>query len=273
MLAPRHLIFTALNGALVDPRTGFFQAEEALSELDRRKIPLILVTQQTRAEIEPLRRKMGHGHPFITESGGGIFFPDGYFNIRIPGAVRIGRYLGVVLGRPYPEVCAALDDIAEECGVGVAGFHHMNGREIAKNTGLRPRDAELARSREFDEPFFFTSADQQDIARFVETAKQRGFNTRPGRPFWHFSSGCDAPRAVRMVTQLFRTATHSKLTAVAIGSSAEDLSWLRAVDHTILLPGPDAEIEPSEAVGNKNITSGNTPGPAGWNSAILNIIS
>ena len=40
----------------------------------------------------------------------------------------------------------ALDDIAEECGVGVAGFHHMSLREIADNTGLRPRDAELARS-------------------------------------------------------------------------------------------------------------------------------
>jgi mannosyl-3-phosphoglycerate phosphatase len=272
LLAPRHLIFTALDGTLLDPRTGFSEAEEALSELDRRKIPLILVTQQTRAEIEPLRSKMGHGHPFITEGGGGIFFPDGYFNIRIPGAERIGRYLGVVLGRPYPEVCAALDDIAEEFGVGIAGFHHMSPREIAENTGLRPRDAELARSREFDEPFFFTSADQQAIARFVEAAKQRGFDARPGRTFWHFSGGCDAARAVRMLTQLFRSATRSKLIAVGIGSSAEDLSWLRAADQTILLPGPGAEIDPSETVRNKNITCGNTPGPAGWNTAILNII-
>ena len=237
MLAPRHLIFTALEGALVDSRTGSFsEAEEALSELDRRKIAFVLLTARTRAEIEPLRRKLGHNHPFITEAGGGIFFPDGYFNIRIPGATRIARYLGIALGRPYEEVCAALDEIAEECGVGVAGFHHMSPREIAENTGLRPRDAELARSREFDEPFFFTSADDQAIARFVAAAGERGFQVRPGKTFWHISAGCDAARAVRTVTQLFREATHSKLRAVGIGSSAEDLAWLRAVDHAVLLP-------------------------------------
>jgi mannosyl-3-phosphoglycerate phosphatase len=119
LLAPRHLIFTALEGALVDSHTGSFsEAEEALSELDRRKIAVILLTSRARAEIEPLRRKLGHNHPFITEAGGGIFFPDGYFNSRLPGAVRTGRYLCIAQGRPYEEVCTALDDIAEECGRG-----------------------------------------------------------------------------------------------------------------------------------------------------------
>jgi mannosyl-3-phosphoglycerate phosphatase len=273
LLAPRHLIFTALEGALLDPRTGSFaEAEEALSELDRRRIPLVLVTSRTRDEIEPLRRKMGHGHPFITESGGGIFFPDGYFNIKIPNAKRAGRYLCVALGRPYEEVCAALDDVAEETGVGVAGFHHMCAREIAENTGLKPRDAELARSREFDEPFFFTSADERAIARFVVAAKERGFNASPGQTFWHFSSGCDAGRAVRSLTKLFREATRIKLRAVGIGPSFEDLLWLRAVDHAVLLGGPQALSEDPDVIEPENNRPLNAPGPAGWNASILNII-
>ena len=148
LLAPRHLIFTTLEDALVDSRTGSFsEAEDALAELDHRNIAVILLTVRTRAEIEPLRRKLGHNHPFVTESGGGIYFPDGYLSIRIPNVVRAGRYLSISLGRPYQEVCTALDDIAEECGVGVAGFHHMTPREIVSNTGLRPREAGLARSR------------------------------------------------------------------------------------------------------------------------------
>jgi len=274
LLAPRHLIFTALEGALVDSRTGSFsEAEDALAELDRRHIAVVLVTPRTRAEIEPLRRKLGHNHPFITEAGGGIFSPDGYFNIRIPGATRIARYLGIALGRPYEEVCAALDDIAEECHVGVAGFHHMKLREIAENTGLSPRQAELARSREFDEPFFFTSADDQAIARFVAATGERGLQTRPGDPFWHISAGCDAARAVRTVTQLFREATHSKLRGVGIGSSVEDLTWLRAVDHAVLLPGGPPDTGPLDPGPGKNIVTGEAPGPAGWNAAVLNIIS
>jgi mannosyl-3-phosphoglycerate phosphatase len=162
--------------------------------------------------------------------------------------------------------------------VGVAGFHHMSLREIADNTGLRPRDAELARSREYDEPFFFTSADEGAMARFVAAANEHGYQARPGKLFWHLSAGCDPARALRTVTKLFREATHSKLSAVGIGAATEDLPWLRAVDHAFMLPSSHANAEASEtdqttATPGKNIESGDAPGPAGWNSVILNIIS
>ncbi len=280
MLAPRHLIFSALEGALIDPRTeSFADAEEALSELDRRKIAYVLLTTRTREEIDPIRRKLGHNHPFVTENGGGIFFPDGYFSLKIPGSVRTARYLSVAQGKPYAEVCEALDDIAEEAAVGVAGFHHMSLREIADNTGLRPREAELARAREFDEPFYFTSADEKSIARFVKTAKERGFDARQGPAFWHLSSGCDSARAVRSLAHLFREATHIKLRLVGIGGGEVDLPWLRAVDHAIVLPRPGGN--PAEAAdspktnppGMKTIITGDAPGAAGWNREILNIIS
>jgi mannosyl-3-phosphoglycerate phosphatase family protein len=275
LLAPRHLIFTALEGALVNPHTGSFaDAEDALSELDQRHIPLVLLTARTRAEIEPLRRKLQHSHPFITENGGGIFFPDGYFNLRIPGAERSGRYLRMALGRPYEEVIATLDEIAEETGVGITGFHDMSPREIADNTGLHSRESEYVRDREFDELFYFTSADGQAIAHFVAAASRRGFTVRPGKTFWHFSSGCDAARAVRSLTQLFRDATRIRLRAVGIGSGKEDLSWLSAVDRAILLPsGPDVESAGLDTGLSKRITLGDAPGPAGWNTSILNIIS
>jgi mannosyl-3-phosphoglycerate phosphatase len=274
LLAPRHLIFTALEGALLDPRTGSFaEAVEALSELDRRRIPLVLVTSRTRDEMEPFRRKLGHGHPFITESGGGIFFPDGYFNIKIPNAIRSGRYLCVALGLPYVEVCAALDDVAEETGVGVAGFHHMSTREIAENTGLKVRDAGLARRRGFDEPFFFTSADEQAIKRFVASAKERGFNALPGQTFWHFSAGCDSAKAVRLLTKLFRDATRIKLRAVGIGPAIEDLPWLRAVDHAVKLGGQRENSDRPDTMRPWNRSPVNPSGPADWNTSILNIIS
>jgi mannosyl-3-phosphoglycerate phosphatase len=179
----------------------------------------------------------------------------------------------VAFGRPYEEICAALDDVAGESGVGVAGFHHMSSREIAENMGLRPRDAELARSREFDEPFFFTSADEQAKARFVAVAKERGYDVRPGKTFWHFSSGCDAPRAVRWLTKLFRDATRIRLRSVGIGPAAEGLPWLRVVDQAVLLGGPDMNSEAQGTNQPRHNTPENAPGPAGWNASILNIIS
>lgn len=278
MLAPRHLIFSALEGALIDPRTDSFSgAEEALSELERRKIAYVLLTSRTREQVDPIRRKLGHNHPFVTENGGGIFFPDGYFSLRIPGAVRTARYLSIAQGRPYAEVCEALDEIAEECAVGVAGFHHMSLREIADNTGLRPRSAELARAREFDEPFYFTSASEKDIARFVEAAQARGFDTRRGPTFWHFSARCDAAKAVRTLAQLFREATHIKLRLVGIGGGDQDLPWLRAVDQAVLLPDSHPTAEASgqgqeTLVRARTIATGAAPGAIGWNRAVLDII-
>jgi mannosyl-3-phosphoglycerate phosphatase len=272
------LIFTALEGALVDPRTdSFADAEEALSVLGRRKIAYILLTTRTREEIEPIRRKLGHTHPFISENGGGIYFPDGYFSVRIPGVVRAGRYLSIAQGKPYADVCEALDDIAEECAVGVAGFHHMSVREIAENTGQRVREAELARAREFDEPFYFTSADEKAIARFVEAARARGYDVRQGSTFWHLSSKCDTARAVRTVAGLFRQATHTKLRLVGVGACETDLPWLRAVEQPILLPDScDADLSPGHpaesSARTRAVATGDAPGPAGWNRTILNVI-
>ena len=278
MLPPRHLLFTALEGALVDRRTDSFSgAEEALSELERLHIPWVLLTSRTRVEIEPVRRKLVHIHPFITENGGGIFFPDGYFHLRIPGALRRGRYFCIAQGRPYEEVCAALDELAEECGVGVAGFHHLSPREIAENAGLPLRSAELARHREFDEPFFFTSADDRAIARFVETARKRGFDARRAPTFWHLSAGCDAARAVRTVAALFRQAGRARMRAVGIGGGDDDLPWLRAVGSAVLLPN-SRSLESSSHGGPENqgharkIAVGSSPGATGWNDTVLNII-
>jgi mannosyl-3-phosphoglycerate phosphatase len=276
LLAPRHLIFTALDGALLDSRDRLSpEAEEALFEVERRHVPLVLISSRTRAEIEPLRRKIGHNHPFITEGGGGIFFPDGYLNVQIPDSQRIGRYLGITLGRPYQEVCEALDDIAEECKVGVAGFHHMSTREIAENLGLRSRDAELVRSREFDEPFYFTSNDENAITQFVDTSKERGFDARSGEPFWHYSSGCDIARAVRIVTKLYRDATRNKFRAVGIASEADNVSWLRAVDLPVTLRMESAHRPPLEAEGEDGADDATerAPSTSSWASAVLSIIS
>jgi len=283
LLAPRHLIFTTLEGALVNSASAnassanalsgsFTGAEQALDELDRRHIAWIILTRHTRSEIEPLRRELQHTHPFVTENGGGIFFPDGYFNVRIPGAERAGRYLRVAQGRPYDEVISALDDIAAETNVGVTGFHNMSEREIAENTGLNRHDAERVRDREFDEPFFFTSADAQAIKRFVAAASEQGYAALPGEPFWHFSSGCDPARAVRSLAQMFRDATRSKFRVVGIGSGKEDLSWLRVVDHAIIVPEPGTESSGSDINIQKKITLADASGPAGWNEAILNEI-
>src|SRR5579862_70677 len=124
MLPPTRVIFTTIEGAQLDPKS-WSAAAEALEEIERRHVPLILVSTGTRAELEPLRRKMELGHPFISESGGGLFIPDGYFSQRLEGAVRQGRYFCVAFGRPYADAVAASEELAEESGASIVGYSQM----------------------------------------------------------------------------------------------------------------------------------------------------
>src|SRR5438309_10869471 len=118
----QHLFFLIIRRP---PRSTLFP----YTTLFRSGVPLIFVTSKTRAELEILRRKLSNAHPFVTERGGGIFIPEGYFNLHVEGAQRVARYHCVSFGRLYAEVTAALEAIAAEVGADVVGFHQMSTRE------------------------------------------------------------------------------------------------------------------------------------------------
>jgi mannosyl-3-phosphoglycerate phosphatase len=273
MLSPHLIVFTNLDGTLLDHHTySWTAAEEALAEIERRHVPWVIVTSKTRAEVGPLRRKLGHGHPFVTENGGGIFIPHGYFRQRIAGATTVGHYHCLALARPYHEIVEELHDIAVQAGVEVVGFHQMSAREIAENTGLRPAEAEAARQREFDEPFFFAGASEAGIARFVELTKQRKLEVVRGGRFWHIFAGSDKGRAVRHLMKLYRQALRSRLRAVGLGDSANDLPMLAAVDLPVLVQKADGSYEEEVLARLPQVTRAPAPGPAGWNEAVLRLL-
>ena len=273
MLAARHVIFTDLDGTLLDRDTySWAAAGEALEEIERRRVPLVFVSSKTRAEVEVLRQELGNTHPFVTENGGGLFIPNGYFNQPMTGSSRAGHYHCFGLGKPYSEVVAAREEIAQAAGTEVAGFHDMSVREVAENTGMNPRQAELAREREFDEPFFFAGASEQAIAKFVELAGQRGFQVTRGGRFWHLFSGSDKGRAVRQLMGLYRKAMSGRVRSIGLGDSANDIPMLAAVDQAVLLPRADGELDAEAVAKLRSVTRAQLAGPAGWNDIVLHIL-
>ncbi len=273
MLPSSVILFTDLDGTLLDSSSySPAAAAEALEAVERRRVPLIFCTSKTRAEVEVLRRRLGNIHPFITENGGGIFVPHGYFPSQPPGSVTVGRYHCLALGRPYAELTKQLDEIAGESGSSVVGFHHMSAREIARNTGLSLKDAELARSREFDEPFFFAGTSEKAEQHFARLARRRGLELARGDRFWHLFGGSDKGRAVRELMRLYRAATRSRQRAIALGNSANDLPMLAVADVAVLLPGEGGEFDDQVVSRLPKVRRGPAPGPAGWNEAVLQIL-
>lgn len=272
MLAPRVVIFTPSN--LLGPANSLAQpAAEALLEIERRHVPLVLSTRGTRAQLEPLRRKLEHAHPFITEGGGGLFFPDGYFALRLEGARRAARYLCVPFGRSSQEAGAAVEDIAREAGAEIVRYAEMSPREIARNTGMTERDSEAAREREFSERFFFAGDAGSAAQSFEKIAVSNGWQIRRSGLFWELYSGSDEGKAVRYLMRLYRQALRSRIRSVAIGASSEDLSLLAAADQAFLLPISGGRFDDQLLSKLPNSAKITVPGAAGWNQTVLDLLS
>ena len=276
MLAPRQIIFTAVEGALDHPAPGSWSAVvEALQALARRGIPLVLSSRGTRAQLESLRRKLQHAHPFLTESGGAVFIPDGYFNLRLEGATRAGRYFCVPFARPHAEAAAAVQEIAAEAGANVVGFSQLSAREIARNSGESLREAELSRQREFSEIFFFAGEAEKAPRRFSEIAQEQGWEAIPGDPFWELRAPLvrNGESAARYLMGIYRESLHVRLRSVGIGSHAGDLNLLTATDTAVVLPQRAGEFAEALISRLPRAVRGDQAGSSGWSQAIMKILA
>ncbi len=83
------IIFTDLDGTLIDHQSySYSDAKKALKKISDDKIPLILVSSKTRAEIEAIRQDLKKdgfniNHPFIVENGSAIYIPRDYYDANL----------------------------------------------------------------------------------------------------------------------------------------------------------------------------------------------
>lgn len=272
MLAPRIAIFTPSH-LLGSPTRDDHPASEALIEMERRNVPLVLSTSGTRAQLETLRRKIGHGSPFITEGGGGLFIPDGYFALRLEGAARAGRYFCVPFGRPWQEASVAVEEIAGKAGAEVVRYAEMTTREISRNTGMSEREAEGSREREFSERFFFAGNADLAARAFERLAGELHWQIRRYEPFRELCSGNDEGKALRYLMRLYREALRGRVRSVGIGASFEDLTLLAASDQAFIMPLSADRFDERLLTKLPNSKRIEVPGATGWNQTVLSVLS
>jgi len=118
------------------------------------RIPLILCSGRTRAELEHVRRAIGVADPFICEHGAAVFVPRGYFgpDDRLAGRCIAG-YRALEFGRPHRQVVETLHRIADRMGIDIVSFSEMSVHEVAADCGQPLLQAQLAKLRDYEEPF------------------------------------------------------------------------------------------------------------------------
>lgn len=272
---PHYVVFTDLDGSLLDARMSSWDAAApALQALRARGIPLILVSSKTRAEIEPLRRRLQHRDPFIVENGAAVFVPHGLFSFSLERVRTKSSYDVIELGMPYHMLRDVLKQIEDAVETPLHGFGDLSLDEIMEVTGLSRADAALASIREYDEPFLL-EAPQPLVAEVCRQIVSRGLRWSKAGRLFHLTGDNDKGEAADVLMQCYRREHRLRfqnrvVKSVGIGESINDVPLLAAVDHPILAQKPDGSFDTGVLLPRVVRTRG--IGPAGWNEAVLKLL-
>lgn len=270
---PRLLIFTDLDGTLLDYDTyDFSSALPALATLRAANVPLILCSSKTRAELEYWKEQLNINHPLISENGGVLAIPEGYFKQPFEFQEEQNGYQLIVLGESYAKLRTALTKIAKRAYLPLVGFGDMTIAQVAQRSGLPIEQAARAKIREANEPFFIDrDFDDEAVKRLEEAATKAQLRITRGGRFFHLTGESDKGLAARRLIELYQAAWSEPIQTIGLGDSPNDVPLLQVVDIPIIVQKKSGEIDPmlqAQVEAEQTIQSG----PAGWNETILEIL-
>jgi len=256
------VLYIAVDSLLRERGKSVSGFDEFTAALDHEGIPAVWLTSRSRLQFDEPRRKLGHAHPFIAEEGCGVYLPEDYFHLR-PDAggsrsakastLRLGRFTCIPSAEALPAAADALERLSQETSVPIVTLRSLSPRELAQNTGLPAREAELARQRDFDELFFFAGASDVQVERFLAEGRKRKMELRQHGVLWSAAIGASIQHCVGALTKLYDRALrhHAHSVAVATANSAPNL--FPYCDRNILLEGRNSE-EAAESSNNGRLS-------------------
>lgn len=232
--APTMVLFTDLDGTLLDARYRPGPATAALTRLSRAGVLVVFSSSKTRSEQEALRAELGVGGPFVVENGSAVLRAD-----RDVGAPRAGAVEPYVLGVSARRCRDAVAAARASLGLRFRGFAEMSVAEVAAATGLAPAAATRARRREYSETLVGLGAD--DARRLAGALARRGLQLLPGGRH-HTVSGAAADKGAALAWLMARLRRRHRapgLPCVAVGDSENDVGMLVAADRAFLVGRAD----------------------------------
>jgi len=227
------VLFSDLGQMLIDARTGE-AATPVVERIRAKRIPLVLVTNKTRAEVEFWRDATGIRYPFIVEDGAAVFFPKGHLSLPFRAKVKCG-YEVLEFGNSHDELIADLHRACEMSGCTVRAFHEMELAEFSEGAGFSSFHAHLARQREYSEAFRILQGDPE---RLDSAIQQIGRRLVWRDRYLHITGKNHVAGAVRIVAQALAI-SYGDITKIGISASPDDSSFLKFMDR-VVLAGPDA---------------------------------
>jgi mannosyl-3-phosphoglycerate phosphatase len=255
---------------LRDGRHDWTATTHVIRELEDRGIAVVLWGNETRSEMELIQGDLNLQHPFISENGGGLFVPHGYFVDRPAGGRDIQSYDVLDFGKPYHEVAEALHEVARRHECPVVGFSIMSIEDVAREHGLSLAQARLAKLREYDEPFRVADSEPATYSRICSALRRFGYRCFTHERLHHATGVADKAQSIRTLTSLYRDAHDGHVVTIGVAKAPSESCLLHAVDIAIVVRSTDVDAARlAEKVPTARLIDAS---PRGWSEAILEVL-
>jgi len=263
------IIFTGLNETLLPAENcDYSLIADLVKSLQRLKIPLIPVTENTRPEVEALLEAIELDSPFVVEQGSAIFLPQENQNFDLAESERLDSYNCHQLGCSYTTARAAIKAVQEEIGKILRGFGDMDNSDIQSLVGGSISAARRIKAREFSE--YFLTPNRIPIEKLQQLALEYGFKiSSEGKLSLIKGESADSIQAIEILTSSLKGADEN-ITTIGIGSTNADLSWLQAVDVPIVIPN---NLAIKANLNSKDWQIASEPGLKGWMNSVQKILN
>jgi mannosyl-3-phosphoglycerate phosphatase len=224
--ATKLIVFTDLDGSLLNDNYAYDGIEPILNQLLSLNVSIVFASSKTRNEIDFYRNKLHITDPFIVENGSAILIPENYFDVHYEFTRRGEGYNIIELGVAYRVILEKLDAVRNRTGANIVGFGDMTAEQIAKDSGLPIYLAQLAKEREYGEPFKILDGSEEEI---LEAIGVEGLCYTRGGRYLHVLGNCDKGKATSILKSLY-VLQFKKIFSIGVGNSDNDLTMLKTVD-------------------------------------------
>ncbi|WP_439107892.1 HAD-IIB family hydrolase [Congregibacter sp.] len=262
-----HLVVTDLDGSLLDHHDYSNEpAKPVLQLLEAMRIPVILASSKTRAEMLELREELGNEHPFIVENGAAICIPERYFQKQPEGTeLRQGHWIRE-LAPSRMHWKSALDDLRSQMPDSFMDFATAGSAGIMEMTGLSAEKAGLANEREYSEPVQWRGT-ERDLGEFLQALTAAGARVLKGGRFYSVSGDCDKGQALLWLREQYAlAASASAVYDLAVGDGENDVPMLEVAHQALQIPAHDRALPVLER--GDGVIVGEGYGPDAWSMGV-----
>jgi mannosyl-3-phosphoglycerate phosphatase len=234
-LAPHVIVFSDVDGVLLDPSESCMgRAAAAFVRLANQPVSVVLCSLKTRAELQVLQQELGLRGPFIAEAGSAAFIPHGYFPTTVESSRELAGYDVLEFSAPYDDVVQSLGQAARRVGISISAFSEMSVDQVAREWGLNPLQARLAKLREYVELFKINDADASARDKLQRALDAAHLRCATRGTYEIVGSVLSAGSAISALRSLYRRAYPAILT-IGMADSWAPPGHLASMDFKIIV--------------------------------------